>query len=182
MGERFVRTLGKAMNDDTYRIPIETAHKILGTFGITRPTRAYERWIKDDGFDLKDFDEVLFESSYVLIVDWRASLQEQLEAIRDTLAKLDVQLEIQLDEEGISGHVLCGNRRDHVAYLPNDDTNFDDVIRAVWNVVPQNIEFRARRGNEGSDTWIYAVLPTDEWADLGSIDRRVMDYFFVPLA
>jgi hypothetical protein len=47
------------MGPNTSRIPLETAHKILATFGITSPTRAYERWVKDDGFDVKDFDEVL---------------------------------------------------------------------------------------------------------------------------
>lgn len=88
------------MNPETYRIPIEIAHKILATFGITSPTRAYERWVKNDGFDLKDFDEVLYESPFIFIVDWHACLQDELETIRDSLARLDVHLDLELDSVG----------------------------------------------------------------------------------
>lgn len=67
--------------DANYCIPFDAAHKILAGFGITQPTRAYERWVKKDGFDLGDFHEVLFESPFVFIIDWRAWLREELETV-----------------------------------------------------------------------------------------------------
>lgn len=170
------------MNPETYRIPLEIAHKILATFGITSPTRAYERWVKNDGFDLKDFDEVLYESPFIFIVDWRACLQDELETIRDSLARLDVHLDLELDSDGESGHVVAYGQRHAIAYHPNDDSDFDNVMRKLQTVVPDNIEFRASPHNGESDTALYAVLPQDEWADLESIAREVIKYFFAPLS
>ena len=36
--------------------------------------------------------------------------------------------------------------------------------------------------NQGSDTYVYAVLPKDEWADLDKLAEEVVRYFFVPLS
>src|SRR5262245_15105239 len=114
------------MNPTTYRVPLETAHELLATFGITSPTGQYERWVKDDGFDLKDFDEVLFESPFVYILDWRAWLQEELETIATSLAKLGVELRTELDADGEAGHVSCDDRRVRVAYRPDSESRLDD--------------------------------------------------------
>src|SRR5262245_60537360 len=103
--------------DANYRIPIETAHTILATFGITKPTRAYERWVKPDGFDVKDFGDVLYESPFVFTVDWRAWLKEELETIAIALEKLGQSLRVELDEEGNHGFVVGANgRRAEVKY------------------------------------------------------------------
>lgn len=120
------------MDPDRYRIPLETAHQILATFGITRPTRAYERWVKEDGFDLKDFDEVLFESPYIFVIDWRCYLHDELETIIRALARLDVQIRLDLDEEGESGFVVSPDgKRARVAYRPIDGPDFDHVPRSA---------------------------------------------------
>jgi len=169
------------MKSDMSRIPLEIAHQILGTFGITRPTRAYQRWVKEDGFDLQDFDEVLFESTFIFTIDWRASLQEELDSIRDSLDKIDAKLEVNLDKEGESGYVSCAGRRAPIAYRPSDESDFDLVVRALQSVVPNNVEFRASPDNDGSDTMVFAVLPRDEWAELERIAPDVIRYFFEPI-
>jgi hypothetical protein len=156
------------MDVTNYRVPLDIAHKILATFGITQPTRAYDRWVKRDGFDVKDFHEVLYESPFFFIIDWRASLQEELETIAEALSKLSVELNTELNEDGDSGLVACGDRRAAVAYAASDDSDLDGVLAALQTVVPQNIEFRASPENRGSDTSVYAVLPRDEWAELES--------------
>lgn len=164
-----------------YRIPLDVAHKVLAAFGITRPTRAYERWVKEDGFDLKDFDAVLFESPFVFCIDWRAWLQEELESIAKALAPLGIQLVVELDETGESGVVSCGiDRRAEIAYRPNDG-DLDAVFRALQVVVPDNIEFRMSPDNAGSDTAVYAVLPKQEWAELEREAPKVIQQFFVKL-
>jgi hypothetical protein len=170
------------MDPSTYRVPLETAHELLVAFGITRSTQKYERWVKDDGFDLKDFDEVLFESPFIYIIDWRAWLQEELETISSSLVRLGVQLRLELDADGEAGYVACDDRRAPVAYRPSDGAAFDDVIQAVQSVVPQSIEFRASPGNGGGDTLVYAALPTDSWTTIESVAPDVVRYFFVPLA
>jgi hypothetical protein len=58
--------------------------QVLLAFGIDERTREYDRWIKDEGgpgagFDLDDFNEVLFDSPFILNVDWCDVLQEDLE-------------------------------------------------------------------------------------------------------
>jgi hypothetical protein len=165
------------MDSASSRIPLSMAQKILATFGITRPTRAYERWVKGDGFDLKDFGDVVAESPFIFTIDWRAWLQEELETIARALSLLGVRLEMELEEEGESGIVSCGVRRAEVVYRPNDG-DLDHVFRALQSIVPDNLEFRASPDNSGSDTAVYAVLPRDEWAELEREAPHVVRHFF----
>ena len=131
------------MDPNIYPIPLAPAHHILASFGITQPTKAYERWVKEDGFDLKDFDSVLGEIPFIFIIDWRSSLEEELKIISQKLNRLGVSLQVELDEDGDSGFVSCGSdRRAAVSYGPGDD-DFDDVFRALQSLVPGDIEFRA---------------------------------------
>jgi hypothetical protein len=170
------------MDPSRYRIPLETAHTILATFGITGPTSAYERWVKEDGFDLRDFNEVLFESPFIFVIDWRCFLRDELETIVQVLARLDAQIRLDLNEDGESGFVASPDgKRARVAYRPVDGPDFDQVILALQAVVPEPIEFRADPGNHDCDTWSYAVLSRDEWEELERLDPRAIRYFFVPL-
>lgn len=170
------------MAEESFRIPLETAHQFLATFGITKPTRAYERWVKEDGFDSQDFGEVLADSPFIFIIDWRASLGEELETIRDSLDQLGTKLEMDLEDDVDSGVVVCNGRNAKVHYLPNDENpDFDEVIRAIQEVMPSNIEFRSAPTNSGGDTWVYAVLPRDEWQDLEKLDSKMLDSFFRPM-
>lgn len=79
---------------ESHRMSLETAHRFLAMFGISQPTRQYERWVKEDGFDFADFPDVLGESPFIISVDWRAALSDELPLIADTLAKLDVELDV----------------------------------------------------------------------------------------
>ncbi len=167
--------------DANHRIPMDTAHKILATFGITKPTRAYERYVKSDGFDVNDFSDVLFESPFIITVDWRGWLQEELETIATALKELGQPLSFHLDEEGNYGSVEANGRKAMVKYVPNDEDDFDAVVKAVQTVISPSIEFRESPGNRGSDSWTYAVLPKDEWAELQNVAGPVVSYFFVPM-
>jgi hypothetical protein len=163
-------------------IPLNIAHKILATFGITRPTRAYERWVKEDGFNLRDFSDVLFESPYVFVIDWKAWLGEELETISKVVESLGEPLRVELDEDGDSGFVICDDRRKAVKYRTSDADNFNNVIQAVQSVVSSKIEFRADPDNHDGDTFNYSVLPREEWDELESVAKPIIRYFFVPLA
>lgn len=171
------------MSQTTYRIPLEIAHRILATFGITEPSPVYERRVKDDGFDIESFDDVLYESPFIFILDWRSNLQEELELVREALGRLEAVLELEFDEEGNTGFVSDGKgRRAPVKYVPADEDEMGAVFRALQSVAPANLEFRVSPHNEGSDGWIYAVLPRDEWRELEELAPRVIEYFFRPLA
>ncbi|AMV40401.1 hypothetical protein [Planctomyces sp. SH-PL62] len=180
----------RAEDPEAYRIPLDDANHILATFGITRSTSTYERWVKEgegdgkvDGFDLKDFDSVLFDSPYIITVDWRSPLEAGLGYAADALGLLGVPLRVELEEDadgGDTGRLSCGDGPPVVvSYGPRDD-DFDHVVRGVQQVVPSGIEFRSSRWNHGSDTWCYAVLPGDEWADLERRSPKVIEYFFSP--
>jgi len=169
------------MLPDKHLIPVAIAQQILATFGVTKATPQYERWVTDDGFRVADFGDVWFESPFVFIIDWRAWMQEELESIAGSLEKLDVELQLDLNDEGETGEVVCCGRRAPVSYRPVDEGSFDEVIQSVQAVMPANIEFRASPSNGGSDTGVYAVLPRDEWADLDKLSREVVSHFFQSL-
>jgi hypothetical protein len=169
------------MLPETYRIPLDAAHSILATFGITSPTKQYERWVKPEGFDVRDFGSVLFESPFIFVIDWRASLDEELETVANALLQLDTQVDVDVDEETGAGHVECNGRRAPVAHDISDDSSLDNVFRALQSIMPKHLEFRASPLSEGSDTAMYAVLPRDEWAELERTAASAMAHFFKPL-
>ncbi|QDT52937.1 hypothetical protein Pan44_09500 [Caulifigura coniformis] len=167
-------------------IPLEAAHRILSTFGITKPTREYERWVKPDGFDHVDFHEVLYGSDFIFVLDWRAALEDELERIVHALGKLDVVMDFEIDDSdsrcGIAV-VTVERRPATVRYSGNDDgTSWRAVITALQTIMPPQIEFREDVGNGESDTDAYAVLPVDEWQDLERDAGESLKLFFRPLS
>jgi hypothetical protein len=165
------------------RIPLDVAHDVLIAFGLKTRTHRYARWVRDEdtpgaGFDLDDFSEVLFDSPFVFIIDWKDWLQDKLEEIASLLKELEIELELHLDPEGDSGFVSCGSDLAPVAYLPRTYPHFDHVIRAVQGVIPSDIEFRVLPESHQSDTWVYAVLPRARWIELENAAPEVIRHFF----
>lgn len=169
------------MLPNTHRIPIDTAHQFLATFGITKPTKEYERWVKVDGFDLDDFPSVLGDSPFVFVIDWRANMADELPRIVDGLAKLGFAVDCEVDEVSSTGFIGNGENKILVKYVPSDHDDFTDTIAAVQSIVSSNIEFRKSPYNSESDTWEFAVLPRDEWAELEALDSAVLQSLYVPL-
>ncbi len=163
-------------------IPLDTAHKILATFGITKPSREYERWVKDSGFDVDDFPSVLNESEYIFVLDWRACLTDELERIATALGKLGITVFVDPLENGQTASVTINERLVELSYSPNDaQTSWLTVINAIQSIVPSNIEFRESVNNGDSDTDVYSVLPEDEWHDLDVNATEAIQSLFRPL-
>jgi hypothetical protein len=163
------------------RIPLDTAHKFLGTFGIAKPTKEYERWVHEDGFDMDDFASVLGDSPYNFIIDWRADLVDELGNIANALSLLGAQLDYDENPDTEEITVSCEGRTAQVKYVPADHDDFTNVIFALQSIVPPNIEFRASPGNGDSDTWVFSVLRRDEWNELEALDSEALNNLFVPL-
>jgi hypothetical protein len=168
------------MSLEDYRIPLDVAHKILATFGITKPTKAYERWVKEDGFDLKDFDAVLHSSPYQFIIDWKLCLEDELSDIAKTLKLLDVDLQFKVNDNEETGYVSCNGKQAAVSYPPKS-AQWERFIDPIQSVIPDNIQFRASPDNSGCDTGVFAVLPNDEWEELERISPEFLRYFLALL-
>lgn len=164
-----------------HRVPIETANRFLASFGITKPTKDCERWVKEDGFDLDDLANVLTESPYVFVIDWRADIADELPRIIDGLAKLGVTLESEVDAISSTAFVGSGENKTLVKYVPVDHDDFTDTIVAIQAIVPSDIEFRKSPDNELRDTWYFAALPRAEWSELEALDSTVLQKLYVPL-
>jgi hypothetical protein len=171
------------MDPLTHVVAESTAQQMLATFGITSPTPTYERRLRPDGFRLADLAEVLGDSPFVLVMDWRGHLDDFVnDALLPALAELGCPLKYEpMSDAGNEGALSSpAGGGEIVRYLKAGDP-FDDVIRACQRLVPSHIEFRGDPGNAGSDTWEYAVLPRDEWADLERLDGDVIRHLFAPL-
>jgi hypothetical protein len=165
------------------RIPLDVAHQVLATFGITEPTPLYERRVKPDGFALDDLHEVLAsESPFVFGIDWRAALPDELAPIAAAVAELGAELDVGVPEDADEGSVACAGKREHVKYVPSDEDDFTDVIAAVQKVMPSTIEFRASTSNGYHDGWEFAALLREEWAALERLDRPLIAEMYEPLA
>jgi len=168
------------MLPNSHRVPLETAHQFLATFGITKPTKEYERWVKEDGFDFEDFPSVLSDSPYIFMVDWRAALEDELPLIVTGLVGLDVELRYDVDPETSQGTITCNGQTQQIKFVPSDSDDFTAVILALQSIVPPNIEFRTSPLNGEMDQWDFAVLPRDEWAQLETLDSELVNSLFVP--
>jgi hypothetical protein len=160
------------------RVPLDTAHLFLGTFGIGQPTKAYERWVKPDGFDFDDFLVVLRDSPFVFNIDWRAALPDELGPIAAALGRLGTRLTVGIQDDADAGWITCADNRARVKYAPSDRDDFTDVIRAIQKIIPATIEFRASLDNAGNDGWVFAVLLREEWAALERVDASLVAAMF----
>ena len=163
------------------KIKVDTANEILANFGISRPSRNYERWCRGDHFLLEDFDEVLFESKYIRVFDWRGSLGDELEDLISLMPDFGLTLEAEISECGTSAVINCGTESREVRYLPAEESDFNDVLRALNDVTPDKIEFRTSKLYEGSDSWLYAVNGPEEWGEVDEIAPEVISHFFQKL-
>ena len=163
-------------------IPTDIAHQILATFGITKPTPAYTRLMRGDGVMLNDFDEILFGSPFVFTIDWRSSLHDELPSIVDAMNKIDINASLSLDGDDGTDATITSDSDTQLHYAASENADFTDVIRSLQSVVSPTASFRISPSNVGSDTWIFALLPNDEWAELDSIAPDVIRHFFVPLS
>jgi hypothetical protein len=164
------------------RIPIHHAHEILAIFGVTEPTAVYERRVKDDGIDRDGLWDVVTDGSrFVFIIDWRATLPEELSLIAPALAELGAELAVDVPGDADDGWVSCEDRCAAVKYRAADKDDFTDVIRALQRVVPPAIEFRAWPDNADNDAWTFAALLREEWAKLESLDTGFVSTYFPPL-
>jgi hypothetical protein len=165
-------------------IPFSVAHPLLEAFGITTRTRAYERWEKANGFLLEDFGEVLGpDSPRIFHIDWRDTVVDALKGFDRALASLGYKLEFTAveDESGASFRISNGNWHE-VHYSPNgDDGNYALIARSFSFSLPEELELRAGRGNEGSDSGSYALLTRTTWKEIVQMDKSVVDHFFTQL-
>jgi hypothetical protein len=164
------------------RVSLDKAHLFLGTFGITRPTKAYERWFKPGGFELEDFIAVLSDSPFVFTIDWRAALPEELGPIAAALDRLGTRLDVDVPPNADAGWVRCGSQEECVKYVPRDNDDFTNVIRAIQRIIPAFIEFRASPDNGACEQWVFAVLLRDEWTALERVNGELVAAIFKPFA
>ncbi len=160
-------------------IPLDDAHEVLSAFGIGSSSREYQRWRRDDGFRHVDFEGVLSESSAVLNVDWRESLQDAVDVILGQLKELGLEATADLGEDGEEGILEIEGQALRIKFDPADDDDFDRVIEAVNRLVAKKARIRKFRSCEGSDSWTCAVLKNEDWQALDASAGAMVKLLFV---
>jgi hypothetical protein len=163
-------------------IPLDDAQTILSMFGIGPYSRAYQRWRRDDGFRLVDFEEVLAESDRILGVDWRDVLQDAADLIVQQLASLGFTVSADLGDEGVQGTIDVDGQSAGVKYVPSDDDKFDRVIAAVNRLIDGRARYRKFRSCEGTDSWCYALLSNADWCALRVEAPAMLDLLFADVS
>jgi hypothetical protein len=166
------------MND---LISVEVVNQLLPQFGITKPSPLYDRRLRSDGFKLDDFLELLEESPFVISIDWRAWLKEELENISSALKVFDAELKFELNEEGEFGSVGAGELQADISYSPEtNEGNFDVAMSKIAYVLQKRFEVRASVYNNDGDTNCYAILPKEYWQEIDSLAGSLMAELFKP--
>lgn len=164
------------------QIPAETAEALLQAFGVSRATRAYDRWRKPQGFDLADFDEVLFESPAVIVLDWRCCLADEASDFAAAFERCGFPLVFEeLDDESLVLRSHDGSTRPIPAGQA-DDSDLEAAFREIQKCLPEGIEIRRSPENEGSDTSVFAVLRRSDWDVAEGVAPEVVAHFFCQLS
>ena len=71
----------------------DVAERVLLQFGIKKSSSAYDRWLTNGGFYLKDFDEVLFLSPHIISFDWRVHTDQIGLQLKRVLQLCDIQMD-----------------------------------------------------------------------------------------
>lgn len=153
------------------------AQEILAIFGITSNSRAYDRWLKDGGFSVEDFEDVLSESIYLIGVDWRSDIEEPLRYLSKAMSELGYELNYECNEELTDAVVSCGGKTVHVHYDPIEDADFSVQMAKINEISPDDLEIRFDTTCEGSDSWNYGLLTEEEWGVLESLHESLKGRF-----
>ena len=164
-------------------VSLDVLHRILPIFGITKPTRAYERWVRPHGLLVPDFAEVIGDSPFVFTIDWRTPLDEALDPIIAGLRELGVAMTFDCEDPATGAGIVSSQAgKAELAFDGNDAlASFNRAVAAVQRLSPTQIEFRQGPGNADGDTYTYAVLRGDEWRELESFAAPLIRRFFVPM-
>ena len=169
--------------DSKYLVCVESVENILVSFGITKATKNYDRWVSEQGCLLSDFSDVLYESKFVFIFDWRGEIKEDIKPVIKALNNLKVDIKVYEVEDNENMLKLeCGNDSCTIEYTPNNEnTSWNKVINNISKIVPPHIIFKQDYWNGGSDTEVYAVLHENEWKYIYELEPKVMNYLFKEL-
>jgi hypothetical protein len=159
-------------------VPLDDGHEILAAFGIGPDNPEYQRWRRDDGFRLIDFEGVLGTSPSVLSVDWREWLQDAMDTISTQLKSFEIVPESDLGEDGEAGIVEIDGTSERIKYVPGQEGDFGDVIAAVNRLVAAKAQYRKLRSCEGSDGWLYGLLTNDKWKELENTASATVNLLF----
>lgn len=163
-------------------VPIEMVNKILPNFGITSPSNLYERRVLKDGFKVQDLYELVEESPYVVNVDWRSGIDEELNCAATVLSRFGVELNVQFNESREDVILKVGKSTANVTFKNASGDRALMVSRALVSVLPQALELRMSKFNEGSDSWSYFILPTTHWTALEELANGFVQFYFKPLS
>jgi len=165
------------------KIDLNDAHKVLATFGISKPTKTYERWVKDYGFDLDDFEEVLNESNFIYWFDWRGELSTFLEYLKNILNEFEIDTSYTMDYSSTlqKGTFSSGVNVVEVEYNASEENFIENVVKKIQKILSEKIEIRQSTNNEGVDTWGVAILTQDEWSLVESVAKTFVDNHWIKL-
>lgn len=166
------------MTDRSMLIPLEEAHEVLFAVGIGPESRGYQRWKRADGIALDDLEHILTESMLVLGIDWRESPEDATEIILRQLSTLGFNASSDLGEDGTQGTLTIEGAAIPVKYAPADKDDFDNVIGAINKVILPKARYRKFASCEGSDGWLYVVLPAETWQHLNSTAKLALTALF----
>ena len=161
-------------------VPLDDCHTLLASFGIGGDNREYQRWRRDDGFRWLDLEDTLNTSDFVLGIDWREWLNDAVDTVAHQLSLIDVQLDVNLNDDGDRGTISVGEFSADVKFVPNDDDDFCAVIAAVNRLLDGRGVYRKFNSCEGSDGYWFGLQTEEQWNALDSSIPQTVKLIFKP--
>jgi hypothetical protein len=159
-------------------IPLHVAYDVLAAFGVDPSSKTYQRWRRDDGFRLVDLEQMLRESRLLLRADWRDWLQDIMGVIQDQLRTIGIIAQADLGSVGEQGNFQIDGRKRWIKYVPDDDDDFDRVVRSINSLIRAWGSYRKLRSCEGTDGWVYGLLSNRDWNKLDSTASDLVNLLF----
>ena len=159
-------------------VPLDDCHTLLASFDIGGDNREYQRWRRDDGFRWVDLEDVLNTSPFVLGIDWSEWLNDAVDTIAHQLSLIDVQLDVNLNDDGDRGTISVGESSTDIKFVPDDDYNFCAVVSAVNRLLGGRAVYRKFNSCEGSDGYWFGLQTAGQWHALYSTIPQTVKLIF----
>ena len=161
-------------------VPLDNCHTLLASFGIGGDNREYQRWRRDDGFRWVDLEDTLNTSEFVVGIDWREWLNDAVDTIAHQLSLIDVQLDVNLNDDGDRGAISVGSASADIKFVPADDDDFCAVVTAVNRLLGDRASYRKFNSCEDSDGYWFGLQTADQWNALDSSIPQTVKLIFKP--
>lgn len=138
-----------------------------------------------DDVDAESLIDLILNSKFGLVADWREMLSEFLDVIASIAETFDVSLEFESDDDETATATLTAAEFESpqvaLKYVPNDDGTMHDVVGTLQAASENRLIFLSLKATLDSDSYCYVLLSPEKFDAVRAACGKRFDEIFATL-